>query len=223
MTVLTNVFGTETPALHALLLETKMLAPEGYRLFAKIMQFLARSKVPGDFVEVGCERGRTSCFLQEHILRLFPEKTLHVFDSFTGLPPEEPGERYNAPTKGMMSVPLSLFYETFALCKLPLPHIHAGWFRDTLPVSLPSNICFAFLDGDMMSSMRISLQEVIPRLADGGICAIHDYRISPVWDEGVRRACDEYFRQELPMADAMAIFQIRNGAVQPLPKEVITV
>jgi O-methyltransferase len=81
---------------------------------------------------------------------------------------------------------------------LPLPEIHRGWFKDTLPNGLPDKICFAYLDGDLYESILVSLEHVYPKLAKGAVCLIDDYNDPSIntlgWNKlpGVKKACDEY-------------------------------
>lgn len=64
-------------------------------------------------------------------------------------------------------------------------HVYPGWFRDTLPRSLPGKICFAFLDCDVYESMIDAIKDVLPRLT--GVMILHDYSHFR-WGAGVRRA-----------------------------------
>lgn len=50
--------------------------------------------VPGDVVELGCNAGLTSVYLQMLIDEFDPSRTLHVYDSFAGLPACGPEDRY---------------------------------------------------------------------------------------------------------------------------------
>ncbi len=46
----------------------------------------AAYKVPGEFVELGCNSGESSIILQKVLNELAPKKMLYCFDSFEGLP-----------------------------------------------------------------------------------------------------------------------------------------
>ena len=67
----------------------------------------AAFKVPGDFVELGCNAGESSIVIQKVLQELAPEKRLHCFDSFEGLP-EVTGEdaKHGVYEKGWMSASL---------------------------------------------------------------------------------------------------------------------
>lgn len=156
------------------------------------------SNVEGDVVEIGCNRGYTSVFLQQIIASqsLLP-RTLHVYDSFEGLPEAGPDDQYLSDVD--LSVSVDDLKRVFRQFDTHLPCIHKGWFADTLPKELPRSIAFAYLDGDYYESTLQSLKTVVPRLSAGGVAIVDDYadlELAPrAWDglPGVKRACDEYF------------------------------
>lgn len=153
--------------------------------------------VPGDIVEVGCNAGRTSVFLQMLNQRGPRSRELHVYDSFQGLPAPGPQDAFL--NEGDCLASDTELRATFDRWAMPLPTIHAGWFHETLPEGLPPAICFAYLDGDFYESIKVSLDHVWPKIAPGGLVLIDDYadtKVNPAaWDglPGVRKAVDEYF------------------------------
>lgn len=70
--------------------------------------------------------------------------------------------------------------------------VKKAWFDDLQPSDLPAEIAFAFLDGDLYSSIRTSLALVIPRLAAQGVIIVHDYNNPEL--PGSARAVDEFLR-----------------------------
>jgi O-methyltransferase len=83
--------------------------------------------------------------------------------------------------------------------------IHPGWFADTLPGELPTEIAFAYLDGDYYDSIAVSLAAVVPRMAAGGVIVVDDYAdldANPqAWNglTGVKQACEDYFGIPSPL------------------------
>lgn len=157
----------------------------------------------GDVVELGCFEGMTSAFIQAILLARAtastPAKTLHVYDSFRGVPePEaEDGAVAGGLKRGDLAVGRERFSATFRRHGLALPEIHEGFFEETLPARLPESICFAYLDGDLYSSIKISLETIYPRLVRGAIVVIDDYADPETLERfalypGVKRACDEF-------------------------------
>jgi len=165
-----------------------------YHLASQVLAY----NVPGDFVELGCHAGKCAVLLQKIIDYYDPNRSLHVYDSFEGIP--EPTTRDgNTATfyKGQMAVNQQQLLDNFKKVGLKPPLIHAGWFKDTLPTELPQRISFAHLDGDLYDSIMVSLEHVYPRLFKGAICLIDDYCDPSVYDgwnelPGVKQACDEF-------------------------------
>jgi O-methyltransferase len=152
--------------------------------------------VEGAIVELGCNAGRTSVFLQMLIDHFAPERELHLYDSFEGLP--TPGADDAFLQAGDLKATRSDVEGEFAHWGLREPHIHAGWFERTLPAFCPSPIAFAYLDGDYYASILTSLEWVYPRLSTRGIIVVDDYcddaRNPQAWGRlpGVKKACDNF-------------------------------
>jgi len=166
-----------------------------YHLVSQVLAY----RVPGELVELGCNEGQSSVLIQKIIELYDPSRTLHVFDSFEGLPAPTSADGEKAfLQEGKLKTTREVLIENFKKKHLRLPKIHQGWFDQTLPKELPDEICFAYLDGDYYESILVSLQYVYPRLASGAICLIDDYA-DPLsdpsgWNKlpGVKKACDEY-------------------------------
>jgi O-methyltransferase len=158
------------------------------------------SGVPGDIVEVGCNVGKTSVFLRMVMDHFAPERELHVYDSFQGLP--APGEHDAYLKEGECTATVEQLRETFRTWGVEPPTIHEGWFDRTLPTRLPERIAFGYLDGDFYESTKISLEHVYPRLADKAVIIVDDYcdaeKNERAFDllPGPKAACDEFFRDK---------------------------
>jgi O-methyltransferase len=156
--------------------------------------------VPGDLVELGCNKGHTSAFLQavseaeSHLPR-----RLHVYDSFAGLPAPASVDG-TAFSEGELRASVEDIEGLFRERGLTLPIVHPGWFDETLEAGLPAAICFAYLDADLFDSIVIGLQALYPRLSPGAVVMIDDYcdpSVNPrAWDllPGVKAACDAVLR-----------------------------
>lgn len=165
---------------------------------AKILE-IAREclALSGDFVEMGCYKGDTSLMLAE-VLACGkpvekPAKKLWIYDSFEGLPQKSDedksvlGENFQA---GELVVTKREVKERFLRAGLPVPVIKKAWFSELTEADLPSEVAFAFLDGDFYESIKDSLKLVGSRMAPGGVIIVHDYNNSAL--PGVRRAVDEW-------------------------------
>lgn len=172
-------------------------------LFHLLEQTLVRA-VPGDVVDLGCNAGESTIVMRKLLDAKAPEKQLHAFDSFEGLP-ELVEEDLNDGVygAGYMSASLNLFKRNFSALSLKLPIVHKGWFEETVPTGLPEKICFALLDGDLYASTKHILPHVYERMPAGAIGMIavyYDETLLPREDlpggyrsPGVKRAVDEFF------------------------------
>jgi O-methyltransferase len=183
------------------MLQGGMLSREQAINIYHLLRQVVALEVPGDVVELGCYEGITSILIQKTLNHLKSPKALHVYDSFAGLPnqtAEDKGGRFHG---GMLGTTKANFLTNFTRLGVKPPHIHEGWFKDTLPQQLPDKICFAHLDGDFYASIMESLQAVYPRLSPGAIVIIDDYCAPELLNvhnilPGVKRACDDFLRDK---------------------------
>jgi O-methyltransferase len=168
-----------------------------YHLLSQILVF----KVPGAIIELGCNEGKTSLFLRMIIDHFAPDRELHVYDSFQGLPQKSQYDHLAEDTAlvtkqkfaedaarsglnmsydetltagGLKAIQQQL-EDNFQRWKLTPPIIHAGWFENTLPYYLPQSIAFAYLDSDFYDSILVSLEHIYPRLSPNAIVIVDDY------------------------------------------------
>lgn len=160
--------------------------------------------VEGDFVELGVFRGGTAKLLSLVMNWKKSNKTLHLYDSFEGLPEltdeDEPsGEKCFK--KGVFKVPQQQLSQTMG--SLSNYFVYPGWFSETIPSKLPDKICYAHLDGDLYSSILESLEGVYPRLSSGAICVIDDYDNAGL--PGVNQAVSEFMIDKPEKVESMFI------------------
>lgn len=157
-------------------------------------------EVEGDVVELGCNVGTTSLFIQQALLPF--DKKFHVYDSFEGIP--EPQEIDETDLKGgMAKTTREVFESNFESRNIPIPEIHVGWFKDQ---EYPEKICFAFFDGDMYSSIMDSFEKVYSRMPKGGIVIVHDYGWSRT--KGVVKACNEFLKDKPEVIEKLDLLGI---------------
>ena len=167
-----------------------------YHLLSAVLAY----KVRGEMVEIGCHVGETAALLQAINQESGAPKELHLYDSFEGLEGVREGEE------------LTTLQENFLRYTLPLPHLHKGWFKDTLPQALPLQVSFAHIDigpGPSPDGLRSNLVQVLeglyPRISPGGVIVFADYVVKsqrPDWkvNLSVSEAIDTFFsgRPERP-------------------------
>jgi O-methyltransferase len=160
-----------------------------------LMAGVLGGEVPGAVVELGCYTGSTSLVLAKVLERSGGKRPFHVFDSFA----HELGSE-----KDIRAV----FESNFTKYALPLPAIHQGDLRATVPAELPANIAFAHIDlgvgggTDIHTSIiTYALETVYPRLSKHGVMVFMDYHVPGVTVEGsdsnpgVRLACDAFLAE----------------------------
>lgn len=152
---------------------------------------------PGDVVEAGCNAGSTSGLLATVVAGT--ERRLHLFDSFDGLPVESGYGGQMAATK--QTLELNVCQQLGRKTLPDFVRVREGWFADTMPARLPSQICFAFVDCDVFDSLIDCVPPIMERLT--GTLAIHDYTHER-WGAGVQRAV-ESLGLTFTVRDGMAI------------------
>lgn len=173
----------------------------------------------GDWAEFGCYKGDTSVLLGK-LLKTSqtpetPEKSLYLYDSFAGLPEKTPEDSSAAGAnfkQGELLVAKREVIEKLKRANLDLKNIKIkkAFFADLDPTrDLPETISFAFLDGDLYSSIKTSLKLVAPKLSPQGIIVVHDYNNPEL--PGVTTAVDEFLRenpqQKLKIYCSLAILE----------------
>ena len=141
--------------------------------------------LPGSVAEVGVFKGKGAFY----IAGLFPDKTLHLFDTFTGMPDtieEIDGggwEKYRKTSLEIVQHKLKDFDNV---------QIHPGFFPDTgvvLPAS--ESFCLVHVDVDLYRSTLDVCSFFYDRMVPGGIMVLNDYK-SPECP-GATKAVDEFF------------------------------
>jgi hypothetical protein len=136
----------------------------------------------GSVLEFGIMSGRTLRILCEQ----FPEKIVHGFDSFKGLPEDWTHEhRRGAFTTGGLP-PSDL---------PPNTRLHVGMFDETLPVFVEESderIALLHLDCDVYSSARSVLFGLGHRLGIGSIVVFDEFLNYPGWRHHEYRALCEF-------------------------------
>lgn len=163
--------------------------------------------VEGDYVECGVAAGAQIIAMA----CAAPDKAIHAFDSFEGIPlpsnrdDQMPGIKYlskeeqsllpNAGEQELVSsgatvVSLDSFMDNLFASGISLANIlvHKGWFENTIPKSNIEKISILRLDGDLYNSTLVCLVHLFSKVVDGGIVIIDDWQL-----EGCRLACEEYF------------------------------
>jgi O-methyltransferase len=155
--------------------------------------------IEGDVAELGVYKGATAAQLN----RLFPERTLHLFDTFEGFF----GADVTA-ENGRSHARSGDFSDTSAdlvRSRLPYPEqtrFYIGRFPSLLPAD-ETRFCLVSLDPDLYLPTATGLRWFYPRMNKGGVIVVHDYnnlQFSGVRD-AVNEFCDEYGVVPVPLCD----------------------
>lgn len=168
--------------------KNNMLAMQRYT--AQVLYYSVKnvSKIDGDIAEVGVFKGGSAKIICE----AKKEKTLYLFDTFSGLPEvsEIDDERF---FKGRFKESLSsLDIVKEFLSEYKNVFFYKGIFPETSKPIADKRFSFVNLDVDLYKSTLDSLEFFYPRMNKGGIIMCHDYPGAT----GVKRAVNEFFKDK---------------------------
>src|SRR5579872_2853966 len=143
----------------------------------------------GEVAEFGVWRGGTALLLHNHLTSRAPERTLHLFDSFAGLPQENPA-RDNHHRKGDLANLSEAGVRALFEGRRGVA-IHSGSFEETVAQVHAQMFCFAHIDADLYASVLFASEFIFPRLSPGGVVVYDDYGFRTC--AGAKAAVDEYF------------------------------
>jgi predicted O-methyltransferase YrrM len=169
---------------------------------ALLLDAVKRSAAVGGCI---CEFGVWSGHTLQLMADAAPERRVHGFDSFEGLP-EDWRTGY---AKGTFTTPMPKFRQ-------PNIELHKGWFDASLPAfvkRLDGPIGLAHVDCDLYSSTCTVLEHIAPHLAPGTILVFDEYFNYPGWEQHEHKALME--------AVAAKRFSIRYLAFNSLNEQVM--
>ncbi len=171
------------------------------------VRHIQRQEIPGAIVECGVWRGGSMMAAARTLIESpGMERDLYLYDTFTEFPEPEESDTL---TWGMSTpaqvhetfnthpvfahIPLNRVRELIEGTGLPAARLHTvqGLIEDTIPEQAPEQIALCRLDTDWYRSTKYELEQLVPRIAPGGILIIDDYGEF----DGARRAVDEYIAE----------------------------
>lgn len=169
--------------------------------------------VPGDVAECGTFSGGTAQLLALVMRRHFnggvPDRRLHLFDTFTGMPDfVVPARDHHLPGDFGET---SLEFVQRRLRSFDYVVFHAGVIPNTFDeVTAVPSYSFVHLDVDIYPTMLECCEWFWPRLSPGGVIVFDDYGYR-AYRHAARAAIDEFFQERgakpiaLPTGQAVAI------------------
>ena len=160
----------------------------------------AQSKLPGAMAEVGVFEGASARLICE----VKGDRTLHLFDTFEGLPKSTDPDRQ---VHRERQYPSSL--EAVQTYLKDYDHVvfHKGLFPESAADVEDTSFSFAHFDVDLYESTLACLEYFYPKMIPGGVILSHDYSLLA----GVGKAVDEFFEDkpeapiDLPTTQCMII------------------
>jgi predicted O-methyltransferase YrrM len=140
--------------------------------------------LPGQVLEFGVNAGGTI----RHLAKLMPNRHLHGFDSFEGLPEAWSGNNLAA----------GAFSRGGKLPKVP-PNVtlHKGWFSDTLPGFVAAHtepVAFLHVDCDIYSSTKTIFDALAAQIIPGTVIVFDEFFNYPNWQAHEYRAFMEFLK-----------------------------
>ena len=153
----------------------------GCRTAKKVLNIaLNEVKVEGEYFEFGVYKGGSI----KHIANSKKDKTIHGFDSFTGLP-----EKWGHYNKNDFSLD-GQFPKAPKNVKF-----HKGYFKDVLPSwskENPGKVAFMHIDCDLYKSTITVFKNFWDKLQAGTVMVFDDYFNFPGWENDGHRAFNEF-------------------------------
>jgi len=156
--------------------------------------------IRGDVCEFGVAQGETSALIANEIRG--SDKTLHLFDSFKGLPAPTEKDQLKDDVfslggmdayQGKMSCPVDMVKSRLAMIGYPQAkyRIHQGFIEDLINEKrgFPKSISFAYVDFDFYEPIKIALKFLGSKLSESGIIMVDDY---DYFSTGAKTATDEF-------------------------------
>lgn len=141
-------------------------------------------KIKGDIAEVGVYTGGSA----KLICKTKQDKSLHLFDTFEGLPDLTAKDDRSLFHKDQFN-DTSLESVKNYLKQYKNVYFYKGEFPETAKPITNKSFSFVHLDVDLYKPTLDCLEFFYPRVNRGGIIISHDYQTS----SGVRKAVDEFF------------------------------
>lgn len=146
-------------------------------------------QLDGAVAECGVWKGKTAFLLADVMSEAKRGKTLHLFDTFEGIP--EPDATRDLIPEGTFA-DTSLEGVKQLLQRFEFLQFHKGLLPDTLLSCGGENFCFVHVDVDYYKPILECCRFFYPRLVRGGILLFDDYGFPSA--PGAREAVDEFFR-----------------------------
>ena len=171
-----------------------------------VRKLVDEDNISGNVAELGVFRGE---FARE-INRIFPDRTLYLFDTFEGFSEDDTLIEMEKQFAGIDKK--GYFSNTsveLVLSQMKYPEMcifKKGFFPDTA-IGLDDTFCFVNLDADLYAPTLAGLEYFYPRMETGGVIFVHDY-FSKVFlgaKEAVKDYCKKMRINYVPIGDTLSV------------------
>ena len=163
----------------------------------------------GAVAEAGVYGGDFAKYINEY----FPERTLHLFDTFEGFDQRDVAVEAENAFSEAKAKHLARTSVELVMSKMKYPdrvRIHKGYFPDTA-VGIQDRFCFVNLDMDLYLPTCNGLRFFADKMTERGVILVHDYYTKEY--AGVKAAVDEFISQYMdgrgvakyPIGDSVSI------------------
>src|SRR4051812_26047229 len=164
-----------------------MTSDERLNAVVEAVRYVERRQLPGDIVECGVWRGGSTMAMALELLRLGSRsRSLHLFDTFDGMPPPDDARDVDvtgttassllaadAAGTGKVVARASLDEVKANLATTGYPagktFFVQGLVEETVPAEAPDRIALLRLDTDWYASTAHELEHLVPRVVPGGV------------------------------------------------------
>ena len=183
----------------------EILRPDALEIFdprCATMRLLAEQineeKIPGDAAELGVYKGAFAA----RINAAFPDRTLHLFDTFEGFADADLATEQKEKLSKAKSGDFADTSTELVRSLLPHPEravFYKGFFPDTFSGCHAERFCFVSVDADLYAPTAAALPIFWERLSPGGVLMIHD--VNSTQFTGAKKAVDAFCVEKgiLPM------------------------
>jgi hypothetical protein len=163
-----------------------VVSPDRCYILDRLAHYSAN--LPGQMAECGVYQGGTAYLLANRLSSASPEKQLHLFDTFEGMPETE-GKAKDGHVKGDFGdtnlEEVQAYLKDFSQVRY-----HAGIIPKTFKDVLDLKFCLVHVDVDIYRSTYDCLAFFYPRLVKGGVLIIDDYGFV-TYRDAAKRAADD--------------------------------
>jgi len=166
----------------------------------------ASHRCSGAIAECGVYRGGTARILAE----LLPDRQLHLFDTFAGMPATDPARDLHKQGDFADTDVASVREYLSGFTNVNLV---PGFIPDSLSAVFKETFSFVHVDLDIYSAIKSACEFFYPRMAPGGILLFDDYGFPSC--PGARAAVDEFFSDK---PESVLVMPTAQCWVQKLPR-----